>query len=240
MKNTRKLIMAILALCLLCTACGAPPTETAVHPSQQVEPPQVEVDEQPGNNAEGDVSPVANLILDEYDGIAVTAAILERKAILPGAAIPVQVTVANTGDKTISYVQGSGSHTTPAALLIEADGLQVVRYKDHLGFATMDFVTKELKPGESVNFTVYVMAVEPHASFSDYTDEVYKDNQQYIAELEWAKLQEDFPALTAAANGSYNGRAYLRYYVLEEGAGPMLTQEPTGYAQGDFLVNITG
>ena len=245
----QKILLSALALTLLgtvvlgtaCSAAATTPPEpdptlaSAVHPVQHVEPPVLPEAEAPAAQ-----NPVEGLVRDEYDGLEITASVLERKAILPGFGVPVSVTVKNTGDKTISYVQGSGSHTTPSALVVEVDGLQTARYKDHLGAATMDFVTKDLKPGEAVSFVAYVMTIEPHPDFSKYTDELFGDGQQYIAEADWSALQERFGELKAAGNGVYDGRAYLRYSIQEDGGGLTLTQEPTGFSQGDFTINIAG
>lgn len=182
---------------------------------------------------------LGNVVKDAYTGIEIDAFIRERKAILPGFAIPVTVVVRNTGDETIDYVQGSGSYQTPEAVFIGVDGLQAVLPKDHLGPTTLDFRTQELKPGDELEFTMYVMAIEPDPNFDTYSIEMYSDNERYIAEQEWQELQEEFPDLIPAASGSYQGHAYFIYYVRGESGASDFTTEPTGYAQYDFQISVS-
>jgi hypothetical protein len=180
------------------------------------------------------------LTQNEYDGIEMTAAILPRMAILPGSTIPVTVTVQNTGDKTVVYTQGSGSFTTPQALLAETHGLQPILPQDHLGIATMDFAVRELQPGEQLQFVVYVRAIEPHAEFDTYSRELYNAGESaYIGDLGWDALYERHNTLVPVQAGAYESRIYFTYYVLEESAEPNLTAAPTGYAFADLSIQVT-
>ncbi len=175
---------------------------------------------------------------NEYPELTITAAILPRKAILPGSAFPVTVTVKNGGDKTISYVQGSGSYTTPDALLIGADGLQPVIAKDRLGIHTTDFVTKNLAPGETLTYTVQVMAIEPSRNFGDYTHTLFNEENIYIAELAWADIKGRYPDLIAAKAGSYPGTFGFEY-AINTGDVAAALAGPTSYAVTDITINVT-
>lgn len=180
-----------------------------------------------------------NSVKDAEPGIEIEAFIRERKAILPGSSIPVTVIVKNTGTETVDYVQGSGRHKTPDAVFISADGLQTVLPKDHLDPMTMDFVTKELKSGEELQFVMNVMAIEPDDSFNTHTLEVYNDGGKYITETDWFELQKEFPDLVAAESGSYQGHAYFLYYTRDASGVSDFTAEPSGYAECDFPISVT-
>lgn len=252
MSLKKMMLAALLASALLATGCGnggGQPSSTAPEETDPSisEPEEGTVAEEPTEAeepsapepTEGQEEEGMALLRDEYDGLVMTAAVLERKAILPGSSIPLTVNIQNEGDKTIVYTQGSGSFETPQALSVPMSGLQKVLPKDHLGIATLDFVTKELKPGESLQFVLTLLAIEPHASFDEYTYELYNDEQQYIGEMEWAAIQEAYPDLVPAAAGSYSGSVIFTYLVLEEGqSNPM--GEPTGFAQADFEIGVTG
>lgn len=183
--------------------------------------------------------PLHNLKHNEYEGLEITASVLEGKAILPGASIPVTVTVKNNGDKTIGYVQGSSAYETPQALHVEAEGLQPTLAKDHLGSATLDFVTKELKPGEELTFTTHIMAIEPNERWDEYTQGYHTDENGFIAEADWPALQERYSDLTAVKAGGYTAHVYFRYYVIAEGETNNPASEATGYAQADVPISVT-
>ncbi len=178
------------------------------------------------------------LTLDEYDGLKITAAVLPRKAILPGSVFPVTVTVKNDGDKTISYVMGSGSYTTPQALLAEVTGLQPVIPKDRLGVHTSDFATKNLAPGETVSFVIPVMAIEPNSNFNEYTNDLYNGENIYIADLELAEMQDRYPDLVAAKAGSYAG-TFTFEYAINTGEIAAALSGPTGYAYTEIMIGVT-
>lgn len=174
---------------------------------------------------------------NEYEGLTVTAAVLERKAILPGSAIPVTVTVSNTGDKAVAYVQGSGSQTIPSALMLNVVGLQPVIPQDRLGAMTMDFQIKLLEPGETLSYIWYVMAIASSMSFDRHTMDLYGDGETYMADLPWEEIQSQFPDLNAAEPGSYSGAAYFSYTLVD--GGEIANTEPTGYAQGEILIGVS-
>lgn len=236
---------AILAAALLVSGCAANNRTDDIKLASEV-PETSEIPAETQNNPATDVTPapspderLSNLVKDAYNGIEIEAFIRERKAILPGFAIPVTVTVKNSGTETVDYVQGSGRYETPEAVFISADGLQTVLPKDHLGPVTMDFQTKELKPGEELQFVMYVMAIEPDDNFNTYTLEVYKDGEKYIAGMDWPGLQKEFPNLIPAKSGSYQGHAYFVYYLRDASGVSDFTKEPSGYAGYDFPISVS-
>lgn len=246
----KKLLTIALVLMLLATGCGTGGNSQSS--SQPVEPestvPEVSVadpvepeepDEESLPEEEAAVDRLEGLLKDEYDGLTITAAVLERMAILPGAAVPVTVTIENTGDKTVFYTQGSGTSETPQALYAATDDLQPVIPKDNLGIMTMDFVTKELKPGENLKFVLYVMAIEPNDQFDTYTYDLYNADETYIAEMEWPTLQEQHTDLVAAQPGSYTIHVNFLYYLPEENGMGNPLGEPSGYAQAECVIGVS-
>lgn len=181
----------------------------------------------------------ATLIEDEYDGLEVTAEILQRNAIIPGSTIPVTVVIANNGEKSIAYVQGSGTFATPQALDLSIDGLQPVLAQDHLGPATMDYVTKELKPGEELKFIMNLKAIEPNEDFETYTYELFNQDQVYIADMNIDELFEQYSDLTPAAAGTYEGTVRFIYQVLEGADGNVVFGDATGYNEAPISITIT-
>lgn len=243
----KKVFAYALVLLLLSTGCGAGNNSSSsswpVEPESSLPEAVVEEGTEPEEietpPEEEAVDPLEGLIRDEYEGLAITAAVLERKAILPGFSVPVTVTIQNTGDKTVFYTQGSGVFETPEALILQSEDLQPVLPKDHLGIMTMDFVTKELKPGEELQFVLYVMAIKPTPSFDSYTYDMFNADQTYIVDMEWAALQEEYPDLVAVEPGSYTVYANFRYLTVGEGeeASPMAA--PTGYAQAECVIGVS-
>lgn len=238
----KRLILAI-ALTLFVTGCqsggtsSGQPAELPESGVQTETPLQGESVPQPEAEA---ADPLAGLIRDEYEGIEMTAAVLERKAILRGFAVPVTVTIRNTGDKTIFYTRGSGVYETPEAVFLRADGLQPVIPKDHLGpIMTMDLVTEELKPGESLEYKLYVMAIQPNANFDRYTFDLFENEGTYIAELEWPALREKHPDLVGAAPGSYVVNAYFLYFIADENGQGDPLGAPTGYARAECVIGVS-
>lgn len=248
----KSLLVIVLSAMLIMSGCGASrnnqdntvilaPDETpaisappaAEPPSVEVEPPSAIVNPSVKHNLEG-------LTRDKYDGLEITAEVLERKAILPGAPVPVTVIVKNTGGKTVDYVQGSGKFETPEAVFIDVEGLQTVMPKDHLGPMTLDFVVKELKPGEELRFVIYVMAIEPNENFDRYTVDMHTDGGVYIAETDWTQLLEEYPDLIPAEPGAYRGDAYFTYQTRDGGESEdSFTVNPDGYAAYEFTINVS-
>lgn len=171
---------------------------------------------------------------DEYDGLVITAAADENTVFPAGSAIPVQVSAENLGEETIVYVLGSGSFSTPIALFVDTGGLQAVIPQDRLGVSTMDYQTRELAPGESLEYTLYIMAIEPHDRFDDYTYELSGEGL-YIAQLEWNELSEQYGGLVAAQPGEYSCTIYFRYY-LQNMKG---TDESTVFSVSPAEVEVT-
>jgi len=234
-KIMKKFFVLILISALFFTACqggyAAPPSDTSPAPDPDPAPPAVQA-----NGSGPDM--ISDLIKDEYDGIEITVNVLERMAIIPGAPFQATVLVENKGDKTVSYIQGSGSYNTPQALFLYSEALQTVRPQDHLGLATADFVTQELKPGESLLFKLPAMAIAPNTDFDGYTFELF-DEGIYIPDMDWSALQERFPGLVALAPGDYALQAYFLYNVSDGGGEFDMFGGPTGYAVAETIIGVS-
>jgi hypothetical protein len=111
--------------------------------------------------------------------------------------------------------------------------------RDQLGIMTMDFVTKELLPGESLQFDFNVRAIEPNDNFDMYTHQLFMEEDIYIIDLEWPDLQERHPDLTAVAPGSYPVGVYFIYAIADENDPMSAFGAPTGYAAAEILVGIS-
>ncbi|MCL2068509.1 MAG: hypothetical protein FWH00_01285 [Oscillospiraceae bacterium] len=240
----RKLLLLMLSAMMLAAGCQVPPPgHPAAGTPPLAAPPQTQpVTPPPQSNPPASPLPpsqIEGLTRDEYDGIEITAAVLERMAILSGAAFRIRVVVSNNGDQTVSYTHGSGSYTTPQALFLHSNGLQTVIPRDHLGPVTMDFATKEIKPGESLEFSMYAMAVLPGEDFDTHTFELWIEAQQYIADMDWHSLHEKYPGLIAAQPGSYSIEAYFLYTIADENDPFKAFSGPTGYAVNELAVGIS-
>ena len=230
-------VITICVAALFAAGCqtSAPPDPGT---AQQEQPP---VDQSPGVQEYTPDPPeiLADLIKDEYDGLDFSVNVLERNAILPGMSFIATVVVENTGDETLYYTQGSGSFSTPEALFLFSDSLQTVLPKDHLGIVTMDFVTNELKPGDTLLFKLPVMAVKPNPDFNIFTFELFNEDK-YIADMEWPDLQDTYPDLAAAAPGSYTIKAYFLYNIARvENDVSNVFEGPTGYAEAECVISIS-
>lgn len=239
-------VLAALVLAAGCNSTGSRAGEPSAAPEVIIGEQDIPKGEAPApesgeesSMAEESRDPLEGLTKDEYDGLEITAAVLVRRAILPGSVLPVTVVVTNNGDRTVAYTQGSGSSQTPQALVVQFDGLQPVLPEDHLGPMTMDFVTKELEPGESIQFVMNVLAVKPNESFDKYTYDLFNEEQTYIANLEWQDLQERYPDLAAAEPGSYEGTVSFRYSIVEGEGENRLFGSDSGYAQAEIAVSVT-
>jgi len=222
----KKFFFIILTTLLFITGCQAGGT-----PSDDTDTATVQDDGSVPDVLEG-------LTLNEYDGLEFTVNVLERKAILPGTPFVATVTIENKGDQTISYIQGSGSFTIPEAVFLYSGNLQTVIPQDHLGIATADFVTHDLKPGESLMFKLDAMAIEPHPDFRAYTFEMF-DEQVYIADMDWTDLQGRFPELVPAQPGNYMLKAYFLYSIADENAQFAALTGPTGYAVAETVIGVS-
>jgi len=250
----KKLLIVFLLLILLVTGCGggASPADVPAEPPQNESPAggespagsetPIEVETPPDTGAggadPGQPDALIGLIKDEYPGIEISADVLERKALLPGKPIPVTVVIENKGDKSVFYVQGSGSFETPEALFLWSVDLQPVIPKDRLGIVTADFVTPELRPGDRLLFKLNMMAIQPNANFDAYTHELFGEDV-YITDMEWPALQERFPKLTAVSSGTYTISAFFLYTPAGEDDPAALFGGASGYAQADCVVGIT-
>jgi len=227
----KKLLIIVLLIALPMAGCVGGGKDPAPAPLPDPGPG--------GTETPPPVDLLEGLTKDEYPGIEMSADVLERMALLPGMPVPVTVVVQNKGDKTVSYVQGSGSFETPQALFLRSDSLQPVIPRDQLGIMTMDFVTKELKPGESLLFKFSVMAIEPNAGFDGNTQALFLDEETYIADLEWPALQERYPDLTAVKPGSYTVSAFFIYTMASGDGEADIFGGGTGYAQADCAIGIS-
>ena len=228
MKKYLILILSIM-VAIACCACASSPGQTD---GTETTPPADSENEQADDDDDDEF--LDDLIKDEYSDIEITANVLERNAILPGMVFQVTVTVKNNGDKTLHYVQGSGSFTTPEAVFLKSDALQTIPPKDQLGLVTMDFVTKELAPGESLLFKLPAIAIEPNADFVANTQDLFLNEGVYIADLDWTALSDKFPDLIAVQPGSYDMSAFFSYTLKDDAY-----DGPTGYAQADTVITIS-
>lgn len=263
--KTIKILMLTIALLLafFLAACGDEPATQSPEavsasgsanaaPSNASEPGGSASEPSSENSAPGDaekpeslsvpdspVTPEEDLVLNEYADLALTAAVVERNAILPGSFVPITVTVVNNGDKTISYVQGSGGYEIPEALSWSVPELQTVLPEDRFGAVTSDFAIKKLAPGESVKFVVYVMTIEQNPEqFDIAAHELYDNENLYIADMEWDVLQENYPWMKPVPPDSYTGEVSFKYSIDDGSSNSFLT-EPTGYAQTEIMIGVT-
>ena len=234
------ILTALLIFAILLSGCMRGTTDVAEPPEVQEPVINTPVAEPAPVNKENNQNDelLNGLNHNLYSGIEMSADVLPRAAIHPGSTVPVTVVISNTGDKTVVYTHGSGSADTPEAMHVRIPGLQPILPKDWLGAVTADFQSKELKPGETLNFTTFVRAIEPHASFNEYTHSRFTEQGTYIGDVEWEELQSLHTGLTAAAAGSFTGHAFFRYYVLDEGDEMDLTREAEGYASTEFTITI--
>lgn len=177
---------------------------------------------------------------DQYTGLEVTADLRNRMAILPGEIFQVAVTIKNTGDQTISYVNGAGTNSTPDALILQTPDLQPILPEDHLGISTMDFSTLLLEPGETLEFVLNVAAIKPQENFNEITYNLYStEGGTYIGDLSAEELLAADPELVVASAGSYTGTVYFPYTVIEADGSTDPLNAPTGYAEATFAFTIS-
>ncbi|MGL6201369.1 MAG: hypothetical protein ACRC3H_20800 [Lachnospiraceae bacterium] len=249
-------IIAIILPLLLIFAMLSGCSSDNINPSSEVTDDSLEGN---GNStkSEDDVTSrdledkLDGLLENEYEALILSIEFDENTAYTSGLAIPVNVTIENTGEETIVYVLGSGSYFTPTALFADPESLQTVIPQDQLGSAAMDYITLELAPGEFLEFTLYLMAIEPCDDFDDYSYSLYEQGI-YIADLSWDELSENYPELKAAESGNYECGIYFCYYVKGAGNSDAKTDTSedssteinvingaTGYAKVLFNVTVT-
>ena len=179
----------------------------------------------------------AGLTENEYHGLEMTVAVLERMAILSGSVFRVNIVIQNNGDETIAFTHGSGSFSIPDALRVFSADLQVIPPEDRMGIATTDFQVKELLPGESLQFDWYVLAAEPYANFDMATMDLFMQDQVAMADLSWGEIQEAIPGIVEVAPGSYDINVYFRYHI-SGGDEMALFGEDTSYIRSVLTVGI--
>lgn len=182
--------------------------------------------------------PYADLVLNKYDGLEMSAAILPRNAILPGMTVPVTITITNNGDQLVTYVHGSGSFTTPEAVRLEVNGLQPIPPEGNVGIATMNYVVKELSPGQTLSFTINVKTIEPNENFNNYTYDLFFKKQLYIGDLVAEELFEMYDDLTPAAPGAYEGVATFVYYFADDAQSTDILGKGNGYIQAPITLYV--
>ena len=232
MNKAKSLLLVTFLIILSLSACGKSPDK------KESETDTVKNEEAKTENNEDETNEsLHGLIEDEYEDLEITAEVLQRMAILPGSTIPLSITITNTGDQKIIYTQGSGSFEIPEALVLDIPKLQAILPKDHLGVATMDIRSGELLPGETLNYTLNIRAIEPSDTFNDYTYSKWDNGNEYIADIDWETLVGEYSDLTPAKADTYNGHVYFLYALENEQGNPTLS--PTGYSGQKFSVTIT-
>lgn len=174
-----------------------------------------------------------------YGGLSLTA-LPRANGIPPGGALYVDIDIQNTGDRPVLYVQGSGRFKTPQALFLDGGGLQPVLPADYLGPATMDYVTKQLDPGQVRQFALALRAVVPGDAFAAVSYDLWNREQLYIADLPWPQLQARLPGVQPAAAGRYTCAAYFTYALPLEADEPGVFLGPTAYLSAPFAVDVAG
>jgi len=234
----KRLLLLILIITLALSGCGLSIQPSAPVPPQRPDAPD-HIDTPADDADDTDLSDTGSFVgRGESHGLELTAAVLIRRAILPGDVFPVSVAVANNGDNTIAYTLGSGSFAIPEALIFEMDSLQPILPKDRLGIATADYVVRELAPGESADYVVYAMAIEPDPDFDSHTFKLYADEGEYIADMEWSRLTEIIPGLIPAQPGPYSGTVRFYYILPDENGELNFFDSPAHFIQDEFLIAI--
>ena len=196
----------------------------------EVEPPEPGYAEVGLDNLGSQIEEMtAMLIENEYPDLEVTAAVLERMAILPGSTIRVSVAITNNGDQTIAFVQGSGSNEIPDALKVISNDLQPILPHASFGIVTMDFRVDTLEPGESRNFSLFVRAIEPNEYFNKYSFDWYINNQTYIGDEDWETIHQEFPDLRAVQPGPHKVSIYFFYTIVDSSDMDIFGVEATGF-----------
>lgn len=190
----------------------------------------------PGTSVPAEES-AEGLIENQYDGILIEASVPESTGMTSGSAVPITISVTNTGEENVYYVHGSGTHMIPEAIRLTSEQLQPVIPADHLGIATMDYVTKELKPGEELEYVIYLMLMEPTSEFNTITYDMFHNNQTYIADVGWRELSENYSDFKAIASGTYTNRAEFQYFLADDEGNPSLAA-PTGVNKAEFTITV--
>lgn len=229
-------IAAALAFFMLFTGCNAKDNNSSVVPPIN-EPSQADGMSTTERRLQG-------LTLEQYPELKVTVSDFDNTELISGMIIPINVKVENTGDKTVLYTLGSSGFTTPQALWIDIPNLQPILPQDYLGPKTMDFITRELKPSESMEYVLYVMAVSTNDNFDLYTQNIYSDYndneiQSYIGAWDYDELAGTYPDILLAPEGTYNASVYFTYYLVDsDSTSGASANVESGYAKQDFVINL--
>lgn len=209
-----KILAIVLVFVLAFAACTSKPAE----PAQPTEPPAEETTEPvaPEEKPE-ETAPADAQSSEPYTGVELVSAILERKAILSGTPFKVKYVIKNNGDKTISYVHGSGTAVVPSALVIVAPNeLQPVAPKEEIGPMTMDYQTNILEPGQSIELDYTFLAINQIPDFNEKAFEFQKEKGEYIGDKNVEELKTFIEGITPSAPGSYTIESQFIYDVLED------------------------
>lgn len=232
----KKNVALALAFFMLFTACNAKEDNSSVVPPTN-EPSQAD-------GLTATERRIQGLVLDEYPELKITVSDFDNTDLISGMVIPINVKIENTGDKSVLYTLGSSGFTTPQALWIDIPQLQPVLPQDYLGPKTMDFITRELKPSETLEYVMYVMAVSTNNNFDLYTQNIYSDYndneiQSYIGSWDYDELVGAYPDILLAPEGTYNASIYFTYYLVDsESSSGASANVESGYAKQDFVVNL--
>lgn len=247
MKKTSLSLLFIFTSALFLTACSNKPapaeTETKTETILATETAMTETESVPETVETSAKEDTINDILlglekNAYKDLEITGTVLNRMAILPGSTVPLTITITNHGDQKVVYSQGSGSFDIPQSLFLDIPGLQPIRPQDHLGAATLDMRNGEILPGETLEYTLHIRAIEPHESFDDYTYDIWNESEEYIGDIEWDKLKESHPELIPAKAGTYEGTIYFTYYLAGDEETTPLTSA-THFTESTFSFSIT-
>lgn len=246
----KRLVLIMLAMTMLLSGCGnnknsakgkepkddvsSKVSEDAASSEESSKPDPV-VERSAKENIE---EQIATLQKDIYPELQITAAVLERKAILPGDIFKVSISVTNSGTKDVSFENGSGSYAVPESIKIYIDGMQVIPQQDRLGPVTLDLSYKSIKAGETLTFDYYVAAIKESDEFMDIASQFFIEQDKYIGDMSPEELLKAYPDLVVSDNGGYQGQVFFTYMAPSESGEVDLTMSANGYAQAEFGITI--
>lgn len=232
-------ILCIAALILTFTAC-APSSD------DEINPPTVSPAEDAPNTAGAGVSagdpasptaiPGTSVPSDSISGVHTASdenvmvnVEFDRNEFTVNDFIGMRVTIANTSDRDIVFLRGSGSNRVPDAVSVNFNDF-INTYTPAV--TTKDYQTETLKAGESISYDL------PHAPYT-YTagpDGVVNPGGAYDAPIDYFQTGE----YTAAEVGEKSGEITFRYLVVEDGmsAVPDFASENAKTVTVPFTTNI--
>lgn len=235
--TTKRIIIAALALLLIFTGCTK---NTGKDGENSSKTPESETE---SKNSEPTVAKSAKSVIDEeiaplqkdmYPELQITAAILERKAILQGDIFRVNIVVTNSGSQDITFSNGHANYAVPAALKIYVDGMQVIPQPDRLGPDTPGISDKTIKAGETLTFDYFVTAIKESDEFLQIATQQYVEEQKYIGDMTTEEFLKAYPNQVASEKGGYTGQVFFTYLVKQDGADTV-----TSYAQAEFGLTVS-